>query len=111
MPQIIKQHDEIILNWPLNVSLTDTIAIRFLMNSSRRPNPPSVDKEATLDPEDDTVVVVSLTSDDTAVAGRFNVEFETVWSDGQIITFPAKGYERLIVVPDLGGVLEESESS
>ncbi len=108
MAHIIKQYDAIQLRWQFNVSLSDATDVRFLMNSKRRPEPPLVDKTAAVDQVDDTVVVVDLTSNDTATAGRFNVEFEITFSDGQVITFPARGYERLIINTDLGGIVEES---
>lgn len=108
MAQVIKQYDSILLRWQLSVSLTDTTEVRFIMNPKTRPEMPVVEKVVSIDPIDDTVVLVALDSSETAVPGRYNVEFETTWNDGQIITFPAKGYERLTILPDLGGVVEES---
>lgn len=35
-------------------------------------------------------------------AGRFNVEWEVVFSDSTQQTFPTRGYDRLTVVGDLG---------
>lgn len=104
--QYIKQYDAIKLRWSAQVDLTEVTEVRFLMSTSTRPVEPVIDKLGNVDPIDSTVLEVVLETDETAVPGKYNVEFETTWSDGQVVTFPGKGYEKLVISADLGGILE-----
>lgn len=108
MPHTIKQYDQILLQWKVSADLTDTTAVRVIINSATRPTEPLVVKQATVNSSDKTIVEATLTSEETSVPGKYNVEIETEWSDGQVITFPGKGYEKLTISPDLGGHVEES---
>ncbi len=102
----IKQHDQLTLKFRAHIDLSNATNIRFLANTDTRPTTPYIDKTAAVDSGNSKVVVVELTSAETAEDGTYNVEIETTWPDGSIITLPNKGYLQLVIEPDLGGVKE-----
>ena len=39
---------------------------------------------------------------DLATAGQFAMEYEVLFADATLRTFPARGYDQLTILPDLG---------
>jgi len=110
MPHYLKQYDQVELRWRTSVDLSEADSVRLLVSSAVRPATPIIDKIVGVDPSDPEVIVAVLTTEETATPGRYLVEFETVWPDGQVVTIPDRGYEKLTILADLGGIEEESES-
>lgn len=64
--------------------------------------PPDFEVTASTDPDDGTIVIARVGPPDSDEAGRYYVEIQATFPDGQVITFPDQGYETLIISPDLG---------
>ena len=84
-----------------SVDLTAAESVRFIIATRTKPRTVLVDKPATAQP--DGTVTYEWETGDTDTPGRYLAEFEVVFDDGRIQSFPTDGYIDTVVVDDLGG--------
>lgn len=101
MPWEMKTGDEQVTRWQAGIDLALASEIIFLA-SRRCGGTPTINKAATLDVDDSTVVEALITSAESATAGKLFVEIEVTFPSGEKITLPDNGYESLIFYQDQG---------
>lgn len=77
--------------------------VKFVMATSTLPRTVAVDSAATLADPVSGVVEYAWAAGDTETPGAFLAEFEVVFADARIQTFPTEGYVEVTIVDDLGG--------
>lgn len=102
MPHYVKRHDQVELRWQLSADVSGATEVRVLASTTQDDSGLVVDRVASVDPDDPTVVVLTVLSSETVLPVRLYVEIQTTWADGQVVTFPERGYERLVIASDLG---------
>lgn len=85
------------------VDLTTATSVRFLMRASGAASPKVNAVMTVASPATSGVVSYQLVSGDVDTAGKFNLEIEVTWSGGGVQTFPARGYDEMVITSDLGG--------
>lgn len=84
------------------VNLDDQPDVRFIVATRTQPRTVIVDQPATVHPGGE--VTYAWQPGDTDQPGRYLAEFEVVYSDGTIQSFPTDGYIDCRIVDDLGGI-------
>lgn len=104
----IKQHDQLP---ELVVTLTDAAlsvidvggaTVRFIMSVKGGEN--VIDQPANIVDAPGGIVKYVWQEGDTALVGKYNGEFEVLFGDGRVETFPNSRYIQIQVFADLGGV-------
>lgn len=96
----VKAGDRVTLQWELgrDVSAASAVEIHIAPYAG---GTPIVNRAATVDGQNGKLVSATLTSLETAIAGRYYVEIEATWPNGDVITFPGSGFEVLQIHRDL----------
>lgn len=100
MPVEMKQGDQVETRWRAGIPINTATSLLFLASRSKG-SPPVISKPATVDPLDTFVAEVTITTAESAAVGLLYVELQATYPDGQVITFPAGGYEELLIRSDL----------
>ena len=61
-----------------------------------------IKQDVTNTPGSNGAVEYQPIADDVATAGDYKQEWEVVFADGKILTFPNDGYNTVHILPDLG---------
>lgn len=84
------------------VDLTSATEVKFKMRQLRQVDL-SVDGAATITDAATGMVEYRWQASDTEDAGEYVAEWQVLWSDGSIESFPTLGYDSVVVYPDLDG--------
>lgn len=101
MPFEMKEGDAVDTRWQAGIDVSDATEL-LLFASLDCAAPPDFEVTASVDPDDGTVIVARVEPPDSDTVGRYHVEIQATFPDGQVITFPDKDWETLIISPDLG---------
>jgi hypothetical protein len=96
----MKQSDQVDTRWRAGIPV-DTASELLFLAARQKNSPADIEKVVGADPADPNVVVAPITSAESADIGTLYVEVQATYPDGQVITLPANGYERLVIIPDL----------
>lgn len=80
-------------------------SVKFVMATATEPRTVSVDSAATLADAANGVVEYAWAVGDTNEPGSYVAEFEVVYADTSVQTFPTEGYVDVTITDDLGGTV------